>query len=367
MVFKESKTVELKQEMTKNLLKEIIAFANTDGGTLYLGVADDGTVVGVENPQQTEESLGNMIRDAIAPDLTTSTDISQIEVSGASVIKVVVQSATHKPYYLRTSGMKPSGVFLRHGTSSVPASVEAIRQLIQEADGLEYDKMRSLNQDLTFSYAEKFFKDQEIPFGEPEFRSMKLLTHQGFYTNAALLLSDQCGHIIKCAVAGDTKNHRFKGREEFSGSILIQMSEALGFLKFSNSLSSKIEGLHRVDTQSYPQEALREALLNAVIHRDYDMGSPVIINVFPQEMEFISVGGLVKGLTLEDVCAGVSHARNEVIAQVFYRLTLVEMFGTGLRAIMKSYEDFPVKPNFIANQKSFIVKLPDKNSPVDGK
>ncbi len=361
MKYKESKNVELKRELTKNITKEVIAFANTEDGVIYIGVEDDGNVIGVENPEKVEESVGSMIRDSISPDLTTCTEISIIKESSKSVICVEVQSGTRKPYYLKSSGMKSSGVFVRHGTSSAPASDDVIRDLIVESDGKAYDKMRSLNQDLTFEYAEEFFRKQDILFGDAEKRTLKLINDNSFFTNAGLLLSDQCDHIIKCAVAGQDSSERFRDRQQFGGSIIKQLQDSLAYINLSNQTKSTIGELLREDSLSYPKEAIREALLNAVIHRDYDMSSPIIVNIFPDEIEIISLGSVHKGLTFEDISSGVSHCRNEVIANVFYRLGLIEMYGTGIRTILKSYADFDKKPEFTLNPKSFIAKLPNRN------
>lgn len=120
-------------------------------------------------------------------------------------------------------------------------------------------------------------------------------------------------------------------------------------------------GAHRIERQSYPPIAIREALCNAIVHRDYDISSPIIVNIYPNFMEVISVGALGKGLTLEDVSSGVSYARNQVIADVFFRLGLIESYGTGIRHILRSYQEEAEKPVFLANPKSFVVKLPNRN------
>lgn len=246
--------------------------------------------------------------------------------------------------------------------SSVPAGDEAIRQMLKESDGTAFDRARSVNQELTFAYAQQVFQDRQLAFDDAHKRTLGLLDVDGYYTNAALLLSDQCGHIIRCAVYEGTGKSKFKTRKEFSGSILKQLDDTFSFLSLNNNLRSAFEGLRRIDYADYPEESLREALLNAVVHRDYDYSGSIIINIYEDRMEFISLGGLVKGLTLEDIRGGVSQPRNTVIANVFYRLELIESYGTGIQRMLESYAGSGVGPEFAPAPASFVVTLPNRNA-----
>lgn len=358
MKYKESFTVELKQEINADFKKEIIAFANSEGGEIYVGVAKDGSIVGVDDSEKVMEQIGNMIRDGIRPDLSAYTSIAAVNDEGKTIIKINVLRGTKRPYHLTDKGLKPSGVFVRHGVSSVPATEDAIREMLRESDGVTYDKSRCVNQDLTFSYAEKYFADAKIPFAQSNRKTLKLLDSDGYYTNTALLLSDQCEHSIKCAVYEGTGKTKFKTRKEFFGSVLKQMDEVYEFLNLNNNLNSTIDGLKRTDHPDYPPYALREALLNAIVHRDYDYSGSTLINIYDDRIEFVSLGGLVKGLTMEDVMGGVSQSRNAILANVFYRLELIESYGTGIQRIMESYEAYPVTPTFSPAPASFVVVLP---------
>lgn len=362
MKYEESSVLELKEQINADFKKEIIAFANTDGGEIYVGVARDGSITGVENPEAEMEKIGNMIRDGIKPDLTAYTSIERIEENGKSLIRVSVSRGLKRPYHLTDKGLKPTGVFVRHGVSSVPATEEAIRQMLKESDGTAFDKARSVNQELTFTYAEAVFQERQISFDEAHKRTLGLLDADGYYTNAALLLSDQCGHIIRCAVYEGTGKSKFKTRKEFSGSILKQLDDTFSFLSLNNNLRSTFDGLRRIDYADYPEEALREALLNAVVHRDYDYSGSIIINIYDNRMEFISLGGLVKGLTLKDIKGGVSQPRNTVIANVFYRLELIESYGTGIQKMLESYAGCGIEPEFAPAPASFVVALPNRNA-----
>lgn len=358
MKYEESFTVELKQEVNADFKKEVIAFANTDGGEIYVGIAKDGIVVGVPKAEQVMEQIGNMIRDGIKPDLSGFTSIEAVREGEKTVVKVTVLRGAKRPYHLTEKGLKPTGVFIRHGVSSVPATEEMIRELLRESDGVTFDKSRCVNQDLTFEYAAKYFTDSHVSFNENNKRTLHLIDADGYYTNAALLLSDQCEHSIKCAVYEGTGKTNFKTRKEFTGSILRQMDEAYDFISLNNNLNSIIEGLKRVDKPDYPPYAIREALLNAIVHRDYNYSGSTLINIFDDRIEFVSLGGLVKGLTMQDVMGGVSQSRNTVIANIFYRLELIESYGTGIRRIIESYEGHIEQPVFAPAPASFVVILP---------
>ena len=354
----ESFTMELKREVNSDFKKEVVAFANTDGGTILVGVDDSGDVVGVGNPDDIMAQIGNMIRDGIKPDLTAYTSIEAYVEQGKTIIHVSILRGVKRPYHLTDKGLKPSGVFVRHGVSSVPATDEAIRQMLKESDGIAFDKSRCLNQELSFDYSCRVFEDAGTPFAEPNMRTLGLIDTDGYFTNAALLLSDQCEHSIKCAVYAEAGKSKFKARKEFFGSILKQLDEAYDYISLNNNQNSTFDGLKRVDHPDYPPEALREALLNAVVHRDYDYSGSTIVNIYGNRIEFISIGGLVKGITVIDIMNGVSQPRNTVIAGIFYRLSLIESYGTGIQRIMESYQNTPEKPMIQPAPVSFVVCLP---------
>ena len=130
------------------------------------------------------------------------------------------------------------------------------------------------------------------------------------------------------------------------------------FISLNNNLNSTIEGLKRVDKPDYPSYAIREALLNAIVHRDYDYSGSTLINIYDDRIEFVSIGGLVKGMTMQDVMGGVSQSRNMVLANIFYRLELIESYGTGIRRMIESYEGHIEQPVFAPAPASFVVVLP---------
>jgi ATP-dependent DNA helicase RecG len=256
---------ELKREVNQDLKKGIVAFANSDGGTVYIGVENNGNIVGVVNSDDITAQIGNMIRDGIKPDLTAYTSIDTVSEQGKTVIRVSVLRGAKRPYHLTDKGLKPNGVFVRHGVSSVPATDEMIRQMLRESDGVTYDKSRCLNQELTFDYTRKYFADMNVSLNDSNLRTLQLIDADGYYTNAALLFSEQCEHSIKCAVYEDSGKTKFKARKEFYGSVLKQMDEAYAYISLNNNQNSAFEGLKRIDCPDYTPESIREALLKEIV------------------------------------------------------------------------------------------------------
>ena len=357
----EATNIEYKREYTANINKAVIAFANTSGGTLYIGISDDGNTVGVTDIDETILNVSNSIRDSIKPDVTLFVDYQQEIINDKSVVKVVVQKGTSSPYYLTGKGLRPEGVFVRQGASTVPATETAILRMIKETDGEKYEDVRSLNQELTFAEATKVFRAQNIPFGSSQQKTLGLKNAGSIYTNLGLLMSDQCIHTVKLAVFEGNVKSVFKDRREFTGSLLKQLSEIYEFIDRYNRNRSEIKGLHRTDKRDYPDEALREALLNALVHRDYSFSDSTLISIFDDRIEFVSIGGLVRGITFNDMMLGISVARNKNLANVFYRLTLIEAYGTGMPKIIRSYEKCTVKPLIEVTDNAFRITLPNTN------
>ena len=360
-MFLESSTLELKQEYTPDINKAVVAFANTNGGTIYVGVDNSGNVVGVSDVDDTMLKIINTIRDSIKPDVTLFVDYQLDSVDGEAIIKVIVQKGTSSPYYLASKGIRPEGVYIRHGVSNIPATETAILQMIKETDGERYEDIRSLNQELTFVEADKEFKAQNVPFGVQQQKTLGLMNADGIYTNLALLLSDQCIHTIKLAVFEGKAKAVFKDRREFTGSLLKQLNDAYEFIDRYNRNRSEIEGLRRIDNRDYPVEAVREALINALIHRDYSFSDSTLVSIFDDRVEFTSIGGLVRGITFDDMMLGISVARNRNLANVFYRLTLIEAYGTGVPKIIRSYEGLGVSPQIEVTDNAFKIMLPNTN------
>ena len=361
MTFKESESVELKAIVTDDIKKEIVAFANSSGGKLYIGVKDDGSVIGLEDPDKSALMVSNMVRDAIKPDLSMFIHYETVSIDDKKIVVVDIKQGTKRPYYIAKKGLRREGVYVRQGYSSVSASDSSIRQMIKETDGDYFEDRRSLEQDLTFESAKKIFDERDIKFEIAQMKTLGLITQDRVYTNLGLLLSDQCVHTIKVAVFEGTTQSEFKDRKEFTGSLFRQMEEAYDFIDFHNQIHSTFERLYRIDRRNYPEVAIREALLNSLIHREYSFSASTFISLYEDRIEFISIGGLVSGLTLEDIMMGISVCRNAKLANVFYRLKLIEAYGTGIMKIMGSYEGTGLSARIEATDNAFKIILPNLN------
>lgn len=362
----ETENIEFKTVFTEETYKEVVAFANTDGGVLYIGIDNKGNAVGLDDVDEEYTRITNGIRDAIVPDVTM---FVKYTIQDNNVVNITISEGSNKPYYLRSKGLKPSGVYVRQGTSSVQASNEQIRQMIKESDGDDFETMRSLIQDLTFTSAARTFERYGVEFSQEEYLTLGMVHKDDrLFTNLALLMSDQCQHTIKVAVFGDNQNTTFKDNKEFKGSILKQLDEAFSYIKLNNRIYSKFQGLERIEKSDYPEDALREALLNSVAHRDYSFSGSIIININDQQMEFISIGGLHPGLTAEDILSGISQPRNKNLAEVFHCLKLIEAYGTGIRRIYKAYDNCLAQPRIEVTHNTFKLILPNMNvAPSHGK
>ena len=359
----ENVDVEYKRMYVPELRKDIVAFANTEGGKLYIGVNDDGTIIGIGDTDDTMLRLAGSLKDSIAPDIMPFVQIRAFDECGKNVIAVDVASGSAKPYYLKDKGLKPTGVYVRRGSSSQPLSEAGIRDMIVEYYGKSYETIRSLNQELTFNALQKELDERDLSFGEAQMRTLNLIGEDGLYTNLALLLSDQCKHTLKIAIFQGTDDVIFRNHQEFTGSLLSQLKESFAFLDKNIAVKSSIDGLHRKDERDYPMAAVREALLNAIIHRDYSFNGSTLINIYDDRIEFLSLGGLVSGLSMDAILMGVSQSRNAGLANVFFRLKLVESYGTGIKRIQALYKGFPKQAVFESATGAFKTTIYNLHEP----
>ncbi|SHH73816.1 ATP-binding protein [Clostridium grantii] len=154
----------------------------------------------------------------------------------------------------------------------------------------------------------------------------------------------------------------FKDRKELTGSIFVQLTDAYKTIDFYNGTKATFHDLLRTDERDYPEDAIREALLNAIVHRDYSFSGSTFINLYSDRLEIISLGGLVSGLSLEAAMMEASQPRNEKLARLFYRMKLIEAYGTGISKIISCYKGLPVQPKFENVEGAFRVILPNTHA-----
>ena len=358
----ENTTVELKREYNDKVNKTMLAFLNIDGGTIYIGLSDDGSVYGVEgNIDEEVRKITTGFRDSIVPDPTGYFAVEPEKRDGKHIIKVTVERGSAIPYCYAAYGLVPQGVYVRVGSNTVMASREHIRQMIKDNSNGQFIMELSIEQDLTFAYADTVFADKDIKFGHQQKQSLGLIRPDGRYTNLALILSDQCPYTTKAAIFEGINKEKFKDRKEFTGSLFKQIDDVLAYLHVYNRVRGAFEGAYRIDYPDYPEVALREAYVNALIHRDYYIEGSVLVSVFDDRLEFMSLGGVMPGVTYDLMITGVSVTRNEKLAQVFYRLNIIEAFGTGIPRIYSAYETSAVKPEIPVVDGGFLICIPNMN------
>lgn len=355
----ENYQLEFKREYTEDIKKSVVAFLNSEGGTILVGVSNDGKVAGLKDTDDVMKRLSLSIRNSIRPDCSQFISMRAEELEGKYIVRLNVVPGIRKPYYLGEKGMKPNGVYVRVGTTSVPADEELIRSLIKDSDKDSYETSTSTIQNLTFETATKYFEEKEISFSDNKKRTLGLINDDGFYTNLALLLSDECQHSIKIAIFEGTTKEVFKDRKEFSGSIFKQIDDVLEYLNVYNKIHTVISGKERIEKRDYPEQALREAVLNAVVHRDYSYEGSILINLFEDKLEIMSLGGLVKGLDEELIREGISECRNKKLADIFYRFKYIEAYGTGIPRIFEVYKKIGKTPELDIFDGGFRITLPN--------
>lgn len=229
-----------------------------------------------------------------------------------------------RPYYLASKGPRPEGVYIRSGAASVPASDSAIIRMIRECEGDVFEARLSMNQDLTFRYAQAEFAKRGLPFESGEMQTLGMLNPDGAFTSLGLLLSDQCPPTVKAAAFSDDGRSVFTERCEYEGSILKQLSDAYAFLEAHNHYRTEFIGLERIDHNDYPAVALREALVNSVAHREYALSGPTLVSVMPSAVEIVSLGGAADGHRIRrpfrsDLHAAQPCARQRAVPPGAYR------------------------------------------------
>lgn len=357
----ENHDVEFKQEYVSDIKKEVMAFINADGGTILIGVRKDGTVQGVKDPDDVMQQIANSLKDSLVPDVMPFVSIHTEVIEDKNVVEIDISTGTNRPYYLKDKGLRAGGVYVRKGSSAQPMTDEGIREMILAASGNSFEEARSLNQSLTFDTLKSEMKRRNLEFGRAQMRTLNMIGDDKLYTNLALLLSDQCPSTIKAALFQGTDKAVFRDRREFKGSVLKQLEDAYQFIDLNNRTNATFSGLERNDTRDYPEGAVRETLLNCVVHRDYSYSGSTLINIYDDRMEFVSLGGLVSGLDLDSIFLGVSVSRNPNLAAVFYRMRLIESYGTGISKIQRLYADTIRKPKFETAKGVFRVTLPNRN------
>jgi len=344
----EGKTLEFKRDLSspKPILKTLVAFANTAGGTLIVGRADDGDIVGIEDVLAEEERLASLIADCIAPAMMP--DIEATTVDGKSLLLIRV---THwpGPFYLKEKG-SVKGVFVRLGSTNRQAD-EATRQELERIHHhSSFDQMPCVGvvpEDLDGLAIQRWFAGKDHIVDAASQESLGLLVRHGsgcIPSNGGVILFGDEAIRSRCFPYARVSCARFIGvdKTEFLDrqdipSLLDAVADVPRFIVRNTRLASKIESMQRRDIAEYPAVAIREVLINALAHADYSCsGMRILISIFSDRLEIQSQGALPFGMTLNDFKAGVSHVRNIVISRVLHELGLMEQWGSGYQRIINA-------------------------------
>ncbi len=354
----ESKNIEFKVTLPKDsekYIKTIIAFANSQGGRLVIGV-DDATreTIGVDNDVafQIMDNIANAVADSCVPQIVPNIELQTVD--GHTVVVVTVAPEPNRPYYLKSKG-KENGTFIRFAGTSRPADSEKIKELEMEGARISWDEMvcigyvaskeeiKKLCADITKCREEAGMSERKVTVSQlVNWRLLREKEGAWLVSNAFVLLTSDFFPFSKtqCAVFKGTERNVFLDKREFTGSVYEQIENAAAFVLRNIRLGATIEGLVRKEAYELPVEAIREMIINAHCHRNFAEPSCVQVAVYDDRVEVTSPGGLYNGLTYEEIMSGHSKLRNRIIANVFSQMGLIEAWGTGIRRIQEAAKDY---------------------------
>ena len=348
---KESRQLEFKETISNTFLKTVSAFANYDGGSILFGVNDNGEAVGISDIEQKCLDIENSINDSIKPQPEYSMEVINV----GKTISLTVRPGVNKPYLYKGKAYK------RNDTSTIEVDQIELKRLILAGENMDYEELPSHDQNLEFSYLEQelISKTGIKKLSKDILKTLNLYSDKNGYNIAAAIVSDKNDLPgIDIAKFGETISIFQKRKTLEHQSIIRSFYEAVEMYKDYYQYE-KVEGFERKLFETIPEEAFREALANAIIHRVWDINSHIRVSMFDDRVEIVSVGGLPNSVTVESYLSGdLSVLRNPILANIFHRLNLIEKFGTGIRRIKEAYADSQTKPTFEVTENLIKVTLP---------
>jgi predicted HTH transcriptional regulator len=348
----ESNRIEYKRELTDSLEKEVIAFLNyRDGGVIFIGI-DSKThkAVGVVDGDSVQLIIKDRLKNNILPSCLGLFDVIHENHDGKDVIKITLASGSEKPYYLRAKGMSEKGCFIRIGSASEPMPLRMIEELFAKRTRHSIGKIKSPRQDLTFEQLKIYYQEAGFEVGEKFIANLELLTEEGAYNYAAYLLADKNGNSVQVAkYSGLNQVDLIENNEYGYCSLIKSCKQVLDKLELENRTATKITSKERLNHRLWNQVALREAVINAIIHNDYTNETAPKFEIFDDRMEITSAGSIPPGVEREEFFQGYSAPRNKILMRIFKDLDMVEHLGSGMPRILKAYprEAYVFTTNFI--------------------
>lgn len=352
---KETKTLEFKELITKSFLKTVSAFSNYDGGKIIFGIDDEGNIKGLTDLRKKCLDIENRINDNIVPQPRYSLEIDEEN----KTILLIVEEGNNKPYLYNSKAYK------RNDTSTIEVDSFELTRLVLEGKKMNYEDLLSNQQELNFNYLERKLKEyiNIETFSMDILKTLNLYNEQNGFNNAANILSDNNTFPgIDIAKFGDSINI-IKKRLVLENMSILEMYDIAVQTYKDYYQYEEIEGSYRKKVELIPEEAFRESVANALIHRAWDFNSKIRISMYDDRIEIFSPGGLINGMTKDEYISGmISLLRNPIISHVFYRLGIVEIFGTGILRILHAYENSIKQPIFNISSNSIQIILPIYNS-----
>lgn len=350
---KETNQIEFKLILNDSLEKEVVAFLNSKtGGDIFIGINDDGEVVGVTKSDQLQLVITDRLKNNILPTCLGLFDVFTEVIEEKTVIHIVVSSGTEKPYYIRTLGMSPSGCYMRIGTGLKQMDIAMIDKLYASRTRNSLRNIVSPRYSAhSFAQLKIYYEERGFELNESFIENLDLYTPDGKLNYVAYLLADNNSVSIKVAkYSGVDKCDLIENGEYGFCSLVKATQKVLDKLEIENRTFTKITGAaRRLEKNMIDKSALREAFTNAIVHNDYTREVPPVVEIFSDRLTITSYGGLIEGLSLEDFFNGRSMPRNRELMRVFRDLDLVEQLGSGMNRILKVYgkDIFTVTENFL--------------------
>ena len=348
---RETRTLEFKETITNTFLKTVSAFSNYDGGTIYFGIDDDGNIKGLKDVKQACLDIENKINDSISPQPNYTMEIQNND----QTIKLTVKSGIQKPYLYKSKAFK------RNDTATIEADTLELSRLILEGKNISFEELPCRQQELSFEILHRKLKEhiQIEAFNQDTLRTLNLYDNNNGYNNAAAILADT-NHFPGIDIVKFGENISIiQKRATFENRSILEVYKKSIDVFRDYYQYEVIQGADREKVEKIPEAAFREAIANALIHRAWDIASQIRVLMFDDRIEVISPGGLPSGITEEEYLSGkLSVLRNRNLANVFYRLGFVEIFGTGITRIKHLYEEGLIKPDFEVSENTIKIVLP---------
>ena len=349
----ESHRVEHKQSLTDTFEKEVVAFLNYhEGGIIYIGVDKDGKIVGCQNPDETQLKIKDKLKHNISPSCLGLFEVILETIEEKSIIKIIIASGRETPYYIKKNGMSEKGCYIRVGSSSEPMNQTMIEDLFAKRVRNSLGNIKSRRQDLTFEQLKIYYEEKGLKLNEKFASNLELLTDDGYYNYVAYLMADSNGVSIKVAkYAGTNKVDLIENNEYGYCSLIKATKRVLEKLEIENKTAALITSTTRKEQPLWNKVALREAVINAIVHNDYTTENPPVFEIFSDRIEITSTGGLSIIKNIDDFFSGYSNPTSRELMRIYKDLELVEHLGSGLNRILEAYDkdSFVIKQNYMKN------------------